>query len=177
MAGIDQHNRIIIFNREAERLTGCSSSVLVGRDFSALPAPIRDIVVSAKEARRDQRNVEKTLHNEATGESFRVLVHTSAFYDDTQRFLGIQVIFSDITPIKNLEENIARAERLASLVRAGFDRIGIKLRTDEGQLLHMHHLGNVLNDTVTRDDWLLMQRYADLVGVSAEQVLTEREPT
>ncbi|MCE5237122.1 hypothetical protein LLH23_01345 [bacterium] len=79
-----------------------------------------------------------------------------------------------------MEAYAAISERSAGRLApcfAGFDRIGIKLRTDEGQLIHMHHLGNVLNDTVTRDDWLLMQRYADLVGVSAEQVLTEREPT
>ncbi len=55
---------------------------------------------------------------------------------------------------------------------AGFDRIGVKVRTSDGELVHMHYLGNVLDDAVTRDDWLLMRRYADMVGVSAEQVLS-----
>ncbi|MFA5645146.1 MAG: ATP-binding protein [Candidatus Ratteibacteria bacterium] len=113
--GIDADNRVIIFNREAERLTGYQRSSMLGKEYNALPEELKEIVFSVRESQQNIRGVERTVLNREKNIPLQVLMHTSAFYDSHKKFLGIQLIFSDITPMKNLKENIARTERLASI--------------------------------------------------------------
>ena len=106
---------VSIFNREAENITGISTGEVIGKEFHVLPEEIEKVIQISITHKEDIRNSEIEIVNRKSKKIIFVNLNTSAFYDKQGKFLGIQVIFSDVTQVKNLREEIKRAEKLASL--------------------------------------------------------------
>lgn len=111
VVAVDAGGEITLFNRAAERLTGIPAAQARTRPVAALPAclgqALRDTL--AEGAARTQPEVELS-----DGTVTRpIICTTSPLHDPEGRLLGAVAVFSDLTPLKELEVERRRAERLA----------------------------------------------------------------
>jgi PAS domain S-box-containing protein len=116
VVAIDAGGRVAMFNRAAERLTGLPAETTRGGPTSALPAclsePLQATVVDGQP--RTQPEVELPMTAAASGRpaSRPVICTVSPVRDPTGGALGAVAVFSDLTPLKELEVERRRAERL-----------------------------------------------------------------
>jgi len=103
--------RVAMFNRAAERLTGRSADEIRGQSAAQLPACLGDpLLASAADG------VARTLPEIELPGADRtrpVMCTTSPLRDPDGAVLGAVAVFSDLTPLKQLEVERRRAERLA----------------------------------------------------------------
>ena len=114
---IDALRTITMFNRAAEHLTGFMAETMRGKSITALPSclaePLGETVATGEG--RTQPEVElPTVATSAEGPASRPVICTvSPVRDPTGAVLGAVAVFSDLTPLKELEVERRRAERLA----------------------------------------------------------------
>jgi PAS domain S-box-containing protein len=108
---IDAAGQIALFNRAAQQLTGLEAVRGRDRAVSVLPEPLATLLTQTlgDGERRTQPDIELT----ADGTTKPVLCTTSALRDPAGKLLGAVAVFSDLTPLKELEDQRRRAERLA----------------------------------------------------------------
>jgi PAS domain S-box-containing protein len=108
---IDAGGRIALFNRAAQQLTGLEAVRARDHAVSVLPEPLATLLTQTlgDGERRTQPDIELT----ADGTTRPVLCTTSALRDPAGKLLGAVAVFSDLTPLKELEDQRRRAERLA----------------------------------------------------------------
>jgi PAS domain S-box-containing protein len=116
VVAIDPGGRVAMFNRAAERLTGLPAGTTRGGPTSALPAclsePLQATVVDGQP--RTQPEVELPMTAAASGRpsSRPVICTVSPVRDPAGGVRGAVAVFSDLTPLKELEVERRRAERL-----------------------------------------------------------------
>jgi PAS domain S-box-containing protein len=104
---------VTMFNRAAEQLTGLEAKAYRGRPASLLPACLRD-PLSATVADGLPRTIPEAELPAGDGTTTRpIICTTSPLCDPDGHVLGAVVVFSDLTPLKELEIERRRAERLA----------------------------------------------------------------
>jgi PAS domain S-box-containing protein len=110
---IDARGHVALCNSTAERLTGLSKEHLLSLDTSTLPMSLGSQLQGTLSDGRPHSQVEITLPS--GGDRRTPLVcSTSALRDEHGNILGALVVFSDLSKIKELENEKRRAERLAS---------------------------------------------------------------
>jgi PAS domain S-box-containing protein len=111
VAAINSVGRVAMFNRAAERLTGLAADDVVGRTTASLPHCLSaPLLASAADG------VARTLPEIELPGADRVrpvICTTSPLRDPEGAVLGAVAVFSDLTPLKELEVERRRAERLA----------------------------------------------------------------
>src|SRR3989442_3842611 len=109
---VNRSEHVTIFNRAAEQLTGLAGDRIQGRSISELPAvlggPLR-----ATAADRRQRVLAEVGLAPADSAALSAICLTSALREPAGGLLGAVAVFSDLTPLKQLETERRRAERLA----------------------------------------------------------------
>jgi PAS domain S-box-containing protein len=111
VVAVNAAGRIGIFNREAERLTGRSADDVRGRSLDTLPddlAGLLQATVTDGEAR-----TQPEIPMAAAGLVRPVICTTSPLRDPAGVTAGAVAVFSDLTPVKELENERRRGERLA----------------------------------------------------------------
>jgi PAS domain S-box-containing protein len=112
---INASGRVAMFNRAAERLTGLATDTVKGVAIAAVPAclaePLRATVVDGQ--LRIQPEVELPSVALDGPASRPVICTVSPVRDPGGAVLGAVAVFSDLTPLKELEVERRRAERLA----------------------------------------------------------------
>ncbi|OPX23401.1 MAG: hypothetical protein B1H02_05020 [Candidatus Latescibacteria bacterium 4484_107] len=115
---VNPEGRIVAFNESAERITGLPAHSARGCLFKAYLAPYTPLNTAIEEALSSGRirtdNETKLLRDES-GEHFlrfstRLLNHTNGSGSG-----GVLLLFTDITRLKHVEEEIRRAEKMAAL--------------------------------------------------------------
>jgi PAS domain S-box-containing protein len=118
VVAVDAGARVAMLNRAAERLTGLPRTIL-GEAATALPACLEQPLLAtvADGQARTQPEVElPTAKPEPDGPASRPVICTvSPVRDPGGAVLGAVAVFSDLTPLKELELERRRAERLAYL--------------------------------------------------------------
>jgi PAS domain S-box-containing protein len=116
VVAINAVGRVAMFNRAAEHLTGLPAATTFGGDTSVLPACLAEPLVAtvADGQQRTQPEVELPMATASPdGPSSRpVLCTVSPVRDPAGTVLGAVAVFSDLTPLKELEVERRRAERL-----------------------------------------------------------------
>jgi two-component system sensor histidine kinase HydH len=115
LISVDESGMITTINQTASRIIGVSSSYAEGRDISeVLKSDECDIqgVLSS-----DSPVVEKEITYRRNGGYTPLSVSVSPLKDETGKVMGAVVIIRDLREIKELQEKVRRAERLASLGR------------------------------------------------------------
>jgi len=116
VVAINAVGRVAMFNRAAEHLTGLPAETTYGGPTSALPACLAEPLVAtvADGQQRTQPEVELPMATAAAdGPSSRPVICTiSPVRDPAGTVLGAVAVFSDLTPLKELEVERRRAERL-----------------------------------------------------------------
>src|SRR2546425_9382902 len=111
VVAVDATGQVTLFNRAAEQLTGIPAERARHQPVSVLPvcvgAMLTETVVDG--SARTQPEVE--LPDGST--THPIICTTSPLHDQAGAVLGAVAVFSDLTPLKELEVERRRAERLA----------------------------------------------------------------
>jgi PAS domain S-box-containing protein len=111
---IDERGKIVIFNEKAQELTGFSSDA-VGKLFKqVVKDPIRKLIEDT--LNRDWGYAQQKVdYIKAESVSVPLAVSTTPLKDAAGKISGAVVVLVDLTEIKRLEQELYRAEKLASL--------------------------------------------------------------
>ena len=110
---VDASGHVALCNSTAAQLTALSKEHLMNLDVGQLPTSLGTQLKETLSDGRPRAQIETTLP--AHGDRQTPLVcSTSALRDDKGHILGALIVFSDLSKIKELENEKRRAERLAS---------------------------------------------------------------
>ena len=109
----DAEGIITVFNVEAQRITGIPSQTAAGASVGILPALLADAMRHTQAQQRGQLNHEGAIV--VDGREVHVRIGTSIFEDLTGTPLGVLLVFNDLSNIRELEQQVRRSDRLASI--------------------------------------------------------------
>ncbi|MCM8789176.1 MAG: ATP-binding protein, partial [Candidatus Omnitrophica bacterium] len=111
---VDEDHNVIVFNDEAERITGLKKENVLQRRFEdVIPRDIQELLNELLVHKSKIRHIETEFHK--NGNSVPLMASGACLYSTGGTILGAQLIFSDISELKSLQSQIERNERLASL--------------------------------------------------------------
>lgn len=110
---INAEGHVNVFNREAQRVTGLTSSSALGQSFRKLPVPLAQALHDIWDGNRRVLDREIQLSHDHADLTLRA--GGAVVTGHTGGRLGALLVFSDITDIKRLELQIRRSDRLASV--------------------------------------------------------------
>jgi PAS domain S-box-containing protein len=110
--------QIVMFNRAAEELTGLTVDATKGKLVQSLPNCLQEALVATLQSGTPRIEPEfllptPRLNEDAITPTLPVTCTTSPLRDPDGMVLGAVAVFSDLTPLKELEVERRRAERLA----------------------------------------------------------------
>jgi PAS domain S-box-containing protein len=114
VVAVGARGRITLFNRAAEGLAGVSAQALRGQPVGHLPVPLARLLESTAADGESRSQVEIALPSSA-GQLVPLMCSTSPLVGAQGARLGAVAVFSDLSRLKELEQEKRRAERLASL--------------------------------------------------------------
>lgn len=122
----DTHGRIVVFNNGASSLLGYEPSEMIGKPVSELYGSIDEakhimFALRAKQASGESgklSNHETTIRTK-TGEDIPVSLSASILKDSEGREIGIAGISKDLRPMRKLEAELIKAEKIATLGEVG----------------------------------------------------------
>jgi two-component system sensor histidine kinase HydH len=116
LLAIDSDGRIASFNETAESILQLSSREALWKTPEAiLPQPFLEILDKLKSGRYFIENeIECPLNN---GQSIPLEIIATVLKEDKGAFLGHVILFRDMSEVKQLKDEVARSERLASIGR------------------------------------------------------------
>ncbi len=112
VVAVNQLGHVTIFNRAAEGLTGLVADAVRGRSIGDLPGVLGD-PLRATATDGQQRVLAEVELLRPDGSTLPIICLTSALREPAGTLLGAVTVFSDLTPLKQLETERRRAERLA----------------------------------------------------------------
>ncbi|MCM8821954.1 MAG: ATP-binding protein [Candidatus Omnitrophica bacterium] len=111
---VDEDHNVIVFNDEAERITGLRKEGVLRKRFEeVIPGDIQELLKELLIHKTRIRHIETEFHR--NGNTVPLIASGACFYSSGGSVLGAQLIFSDISELKSLQSQIERNERLASL--------------------------------------------------------------
>ncbi len=111
VVAVDATGQVSLFNRAAEQLTGLSGEQVRLQPLSVLPACVGSMLAETITGGGARTQPEVQLSDGTTARP--IICTTSPLHDQTGAVLGAVAVFSDLTPLKALEVERQRAERLA----------------------------------------------------------------
>jgi PAS domain S-box-containing protein len=111
VVAVNASGQVVMFNRAAEQLTGLSATSIKGRSLDALPMCLSEPLSTSIVDGRATVQPEIELPNGPA--TLPAICTTSPLRDPDGTVLGAVAVFSDLTPLKELEVERRRAERLA----------------------------------------------------------------
>jgi PAS domain S-box-containing protein len=111
VVAVDPDGRIAMFNRAAEHLTALVAGDVIGRDVGVLSDVLGGLLRGSLGDGR--AHVRPEVELPAGGTARPVICTTSPLQSPDGAILGAVAVFSDLTPLKELELERRRAERLA----------------------------------------------------------------
>ncbi len=112
----DLHGKITSYNHAAEVITGYTLSEVYGEDlcrfFPGLDT--QDLLHSSSTFPKAAHRLETTITSK-TGTKVYLGFSVALFFDQYAKIAGLIAIFQDLTELKDMEEQIARADRLAAI--------------------------------------------------------------
>jgi len=113
IVAVNEDRKITVFNRQAQKLTGLAEIDVVGKSMSVLPQALADSISGILQ--NDEGFRDRELSIEVGEEVVPIRASSSVFHGHTGEMLGVLLVFSDMTLLKKMEEQIRRADRLASI--------------------------------------------------------------
>jgi PAS domain S-box-containing protein len=113
VVAVDATGDITMFNPTAEELTGLSAAAAQGRHAALLPPPLGTTLVETLGDGVARTHPDVDVSDGTTTRP--IMCTTSPLRDPSRSILGAVAVFSDLTPVKELEVERRRAERLAFL--------------------------------------------------------------
>jgi two-component system sensor histidine kinase PilS (NtrC family) len=113
----DLHGKITLYNSAAERITRYNLSDVYGVDLQKIfPDLDADYLIQAlSRATIPAHRLETTIHTKSAQEPIYLGLSVSLLQDNRQKPFGLIFIFQDLTELKAMQEQVARADRLAAI--------------------------------------------------------------
>jgi len=111
VVAVDATGQVSLFNRAAEQLTGLAGERVRSQPLSVLPACVGTMLAETIASDEPRTEPEAELFDGTTTRP--IICATSPLHDQAGAVLGAVAVFSDLTPLKALEVERQRAERLA----------------------------------------------------------------
>src|SRR5438093_3217430 len=111
VVAVDATGQVTLFNRAAEQLTGIPADRARHQPVSVLPACVGAMLTETVVDGSARTQPEVELSDGST--THPIICTTSPLHDQAGAVLGAVAVFSDLTPLKELEVERRRAERLA----------------------------------------------------------------
>jgi len=108
---VDKQGMVMLFNHAAARIFLLDKNTSVGQHISGISPILTDKVMDALESGNTCSNLEVALPQE--GESLPLMISTTILKGIRDDIEGVILVFSDLSRIKELEEERNQAERLA----------------------------------------------------------------
>jgi len=114
---LDGNGRISAFNLQAERITGLSREHIIGKEYSVLPVPLNKVFESVYKERKSYADQEFSIEvNKGESKKVPAMINTTLLYEDTgNEIRQIICVLTDLTKLKELEAEVRKAERLATM--------------------------------------------------------------
>jgi PAS domain S-box-containing protein len=112
---IDDQDKIVIFNRAAEKITGINSKNIVGKYVNELMKDLnlpKDIFYEELTKNKFMEEAYKIKRNDM---DVPISMIISPVYDDRDQSIGFVCLMKDLTQIKMLEQQIKREDRLKTI--------------------------------------------------------------
>jgi signal transduction histidine kinase len=169
---------ITMINHEAQRITRLSEAATMGRSINLLPKPILQLLETTLSKESGVRNVEATLFSQDEEESISIRMGSTYLFGHDGKPMGALLVFTDLTELKSLEEQVRRSGQLSSVgtLAAGMAHeiknplVTIKTFT---QLLPERYTDNDFRDDFSSLVALEVSRIDDIVN----QLLSFSKPT
>ncbi len=111
---VDDEHDVIVFNQEAERITGMKKENVLRKKYDdVIPYDLQKLLSSLLQNKEEIRHIETEFSK--NGCVIPLMASGACFYSSRGSLLGAQLIFSDISQMKTLQNQVKRNERLASL--------------------------------------------------------------
>lgn len=111
---VNSSRSVIVFNREAQRITALNPAQVIEQPVESLPSPLREAVDETFYCGSGFRDKEMELKT-ANDESIPIRLGSAVFRSTDGKLTGILLVFSDLTTVKRLEMQVRRSAHLASL--------------------------------------------------------------
>ena len=116
LIAIDDNQKIASFNNVAEAVLGISIENAMGKEAKEILP--KDLMEKIDNLNSEDGAIEKEIDCLVqAGKRIPLLVSTSFLYDENRTFLGIVLLFKDLSEVQALRKEIARNQRLASIGR------------------------------------------------------------
>jgi signal transduction histidine kinase len=110
----DKTGLVTVFNREAQRITRQDPAHVLRHPADTLPQTLADLLRKTLDQGYGLRDQELALQW-PSGDDTPIRVSSSVFYGHTGGILGAFLVVNDLTMVKQLEHQVRRTDRLASL--------------------------------------------------------------
>lgn len=113
----DLHGKITLYNSAAERITGYNLSDVYGVDLQKI-FPDLDagfLIQALSRATIPAHRLETTVYTKSAQNPIYLGLSVSLLQDNRQKPFGLIFIFQDLTELKAMQEQVARADRLAAI--------------------------------------------------------------
>ncbi len=113
LLAVDLEGRVTTLNPAGLSILGMTAPEIIGQEIASIPRllPFSRLLAESLKSGEEKRNVEIDLE---AGEKKQILgVSVSPILAEQERVIGALGIFADLTPIKVLEKQVRRSDRLA----------------------------------------------------------------
>ena len=155
LVALDEHSRIMVFNRGAETLFNVDSKDAIQRNIHEVIPFIQPYLDS-----NNPNKIDQLTYKGNNGSRFDLLLNISPLADQDGSKKGEILFFQDTTRMKEMEREVKRMEDLAMLgeMAAGIaHEIRNPLASISGSI-------QVLNDSLSREDALINERLMDIIS-------------
>jgi PAS domain S-box-containing protein len=111
----DPERKVALINHEAQRITGLSEEEALGRDISLLPESIAQALETTLNTQCGIHNTDESLFTDKEGQTVYVRLGSAYLFGHDRKAMGALLVFTDMTEIKGLEEQVRRADQLSSV--------------------------------------------------------------
>jgi two-component system sensor histidine kinase AtoS len=111
---VDKEMNITTFNKKARELINIHSWTVIGKKIDMIQNEIAGLIHETLKSEKGFSNIETYLF---TNKGLRIPINcsTSLLKDHQGKIIGALAVFTDLTEIKQLEAEVRRAERLATI--------------------------------------------------------------
>jgi len=107
--------KITMINHEAQRITKLTEAEAMGKNIDTLPLPIFEALENTISKESGTRNMEATLFSQEEDESISIRMGTTYLFSHDDKPMGALLVFTDLTELKSLEEQVRRTGQLSSV--------------------------------------------------------------
>ena len=113
IVAVDMEGRVTVVNQVAQQITGLPAARVVGQDISVLPEVLAGVgkQILADRQALGHRDAVVAIHDQLVP----LRLSGTPFHSHTGEQLGVLLVFSDMTELKEMEEQVRRSDRLSSI--------------------------------------------------------------